>query len=385
MFKNKKNYQVASPYFSQTDINWIKSKVKNILTGKLSTGPFTEKFEKNFAKFIGTKYAVFLNSCTSALEIAIKSLNLKDGEEVIVPIQSFIADGMCVTSQKGTIVFANINPETFCLDLKEIKKLYSKKTRAVILVYFGGYMPIDTLAIKNFCKQKNILLVEDCAHAIGSEFKGKQAGSIGDVGCYSFFATKTITTAEGGMLTTNNKKIYKLALSLRERGRDWDNNKFEIYKFDWRTCRVPEFSAVMGINQFSKIHKIISHRNKITNIYDREINKSSYLKSLKKQKNQKLSIWKHITIIKNSKIKREALQNELRKKYGININWAYDPPLHLQTVYKNLYKKKFKRLEKTVKLMSKHFHLPLHMNISVSDAKYISECLISCCEKFVKR
>ncbi len=385
MRKSKKSYQVASPYFSKTDISWIKSKVKNILTGKLSTGPFTKEFENKFAKFVGTKYAVFLNSCTSALEIAIKSLNLKKGDQVIVPVQSFIADGMCVTSQNGNIVFANINPETFCLELKEIKKLYNKKTRAVILVYFGGYMPNDVFEIRKFCKQKKILLIEDCAHAIGSKFKGKQVGSIGDVGTFSFFATKTITTAEGGMLTTNNDKIYKLALSLRERGRDWDNKKFEIYKFDWRTCRVPEFSAVMGINQFSKINKIISHRTKIVNIYDKEIKKSPYLISLKKKKNQRLSIWKHITLINTSKIKREILQKELSKKYNININWAYDPPLHLQTVYKKIYKKNFKRLKKSVLLMSKHFHLPLHMKISKSDAKYISKCLILSCAKLAKK
>ena len=104
MNRKKKIYQVASPYFAKNDINWVNKRVTKILKGRLSTGPFTKEFEKNFADFIGTKYAVFLNSCTSALEISIKYLNLKNNDEVIVPVQSFIADGMCVTSQGGKCI-----------------------------------------------------------------------------------------------------------------------------------------------------------------------------------------------------------------------------------------------------------------------------------------
>jgi perosamine synthetase len=219
---NKKTFHVAGPYFSKKDINWILKETKKVLNGKLSTGPYTLKFEKLFAKFIGVKYAVFLNTCTSALEIAVHSLNLKKNDEVIVPCETFIATGMAVTSQGGKVVFANINEKTFCLDLNEIKKKFTKKTKAIMLVHFGGYMPFDVLKIRKFCKEKKIKLIEDCAHAIGSELNGVKAGSIGDIGCFSFFATKTMTTAEGGMFTTNNSKLYKHALSLRERGRDWN-------------------------------------------------------------------------------------------------------------------------------------------------------------------
>ncbi len=374
--KNKKIYNVATPYFSNKDINWILSKTKSILKGKLSTGPYAEKFEKIFAKFIGVKYAVFLNTCTSALEIAVKSLNLKKNDEVIVPCETFIATGMAVTSQGGKVVFANVNKDTFCLDLNEIKKRITKKTKAVMLVHFGGYMPFDIVEIKRFCKKKNIIIIEDCAHAIGSRLKKMNAGAVGDVGCFSFFATKTITTAEGGMLTTNNKKIYDLALSLRERGRDW-SKKGELYGIGWRSCRVPEFSALMGLSQFKNINKIITHRSKICKIYDAEIKKCPNLLSLPILKSSRLSIWKHITLLNNSKLNRSNIADILKKKHSISINWAYDPPLHLQPVYKTKYLKMRKQYLSTENLMKKHFHLPLHMQISESDAKKIIKTVIN--------
>ena len=372
---NKKTYNVAGPYFSKKDISWILKETKNVLNGKLSTGPYTAKFEKLFARFIGVKYAVFLNTCTSALEIAVHSLKLKKGDEVIVPCETFIATGMAVTSQGGKVVFANINKNTFCLDLNEIKKKFNKKTKAVMLVHFGGYMPFDILKIKKFCKEKKITLIEDCAHAVGSELNGIKAGAIGDIGCFSFFATKTITTAEGGMFTTDSRKLYKLALSLRERGRDWDK-KGELYGIGWRSCRVSEISAVMGLSQFSNINKIISHRSKICKIYNDEIKKCPYLYALPILKNSKLSIWKHITLLNHRKLNRLKILEILKKKYNIHINWAYDPPLHLQPVYKSKYLIKRKQFLKTENLMKKHFHLPLTMMISLKDAKNIVKTLI---------
>ena len=151
-YKKKKIYQVAGPYFSPKDINWIQKKTKKVLTGRLSTGPYCLEFEKRIAKFVGVKYAVFLNTCTSALEISVKYLNLKKGDEVIVPCETFIATGMAVTSQGGKIVFANINPNTFCLDLKEIRKRVNTLRPLIankLKVFDVGYLDL-TLKIFNF-------------------------------------------------------------------------------------------------------------------------------------------------------------------------------------------------------------------------------------------
>ncbi len=371
----KKIYQVAQPYFSKKDISWIKKNVDQILTGKLSTGPLTLQFEKKFAKFIGTKYAIFLNSCSSALEIAVKSLNLRKDDEVIVPVQTFIATGMAVTLQGAKVVFAEIDEDTFSICLKDLKKKVSPKTKALMLVHFGGYISKELIEIRNYCKKKRIKIIEDCAHTFGSSISNIKTGSIGIAGCFSFFSTKTITTGEGGMLTTNDPQMFNLAKSLRERGRDWSKD-VEIYNNAWRTCRVPEFSALLGLNQISQIKKINSHRNKVCKIYNKILDKSDYLKPLPFFKNIKLSIWKHITIIKNKKISRDILKKNLFEKYGIVINWAYTPALHLQPVYKKIFKKEKIRLKKSEDIMKRHFHLPLHMKISERDAKFIANCVV---------
>tara|TARA_A100001011_G_C14318675_1_gene849272 strand:+ start:5603 stop:6745 length:1143 start_codon:yes stop_codon:yes gene_type:complete len=377
-----KTYNVASPYFSNAEKKRILEGTQKVLDGRLSTGPYTKEFEKKFARFIGCKFAVFLNSCTSALEIAVKSLNLNPSDEVIVPCETFIATGMAVTSQGAKVVFANINSNTFCIDLDEIKKKCTKNTKALMLVHFGGYMPKDLKLIIQYCKRKNIKIIEDCAHALGSKFGKYTAGNIGIAGCFSFFSTKTITTGEGGMLTTNDRSIYKLALSLRERGRDWEKEG-EQYAIGWRTCRVPEISAVIGINQFSNIKKIISHRMKISKIYNKEISKTGFLTALPIYKKAKLSIWKHITLIKNNKIKRQNLAKKLKDNHKIFINWAYDPPLHLQPVYKK-YLKGRKKFRSSENILSRHFHLPLHMQISEQDAKFVIKKVIEECNNILR-
>lgn len=372
--KNRKEIHVAYPFFSKKEISFIKSNIPKILRGRLSTGPFTREFEDKFKKFIGTKYAVFVNTCTSALEISLSYLNLKKDDEVIVPTQSFIADGSSVITNNAKIVFANINPETFCLDLDEIKKRKTKKTKAIILVHFGGYMPFDVKEIKKFCVKNNIYLIEDCSHSIGSEISNLRSGSIGDVGCFSFFSTKTMTTGEGGMITTNNKSIYEYALAMRDRGRKI-NYPFEVYDKIWRNCRVLEVSALMGLAQLGQIDKFNQHRKKLVSIYNSYCNKSIYLKSLPIHNHSKLSIWKHIILIKDSRINREILQKKLKKNYNININWAYYPLLHRQPIFEKKYKFKNNYLELTEKICKKHFHLPLHMKISFKDAKYIIKAL----------
>lgn len=380
MNKFKKKLTVASPYFSNTDINYVQSKIKEILKGKLSTGPYTNKFEKKFAKFVGCKYAVFLNTCTSALEISIQSLNLKKNDEVIVPVQSFIADGTCVTNVNAKVVFAEIDEKNFCINIDELKKKTTKRTKALILVYFGGYIPQDLKKIRSFCNKKKIKLIEDCAHSIGGSVGNLKLGSVGYSGCYSFFSTKTITTGEGGMLTTNNKYLYNFALSMRERGRDWTRKK-ELYVYEGRNCRVPEINAILGLSQLSNITRFIEHRNKLVDMYDKALNNSKYVLTLKKQKKFNYSIWKHVTIIKDPKISRIKLQKYLIKNYNIYINWAYDPPLHLQPYFMKKYKIKKGFLKKTENIMSKHFHLPLHPLISTKDAKYIINSLLNSLKK----
>ena len=152
----QKQYKVALPYFSKKDISWIKEKVAVVLNGQLSTGRFVREFEESFARLVGTKYAVCVNTCTSALEISLKALGLKQDDEVIVPAETFIATGMAVTLNGGRVVFAEIDPKSFCITLDEIKRRISRRTKGIMLVHFAGNMSHDTLEIQRFCKAKGL-------------------------------------------------------------------------------------------------------------------------------------------------------------------------------------------------------------------------------------
>ena len=373
-------YHVAMPYFSEDDIAWIQEKVGVVLRGKLSTGPFVKEFEEKFAQFVGTQYAVCLNTCSSALEIALKSVGLKEGDEVIVPGQTFIATGMSVTLNGGKVVFAEIDPQTFCLTLDEIKKRKTNKTKGVMLVYFGGYMSPDTLAIQQYCRENGLFLIEDAAHAHGSSIDGQKAGAIGDAGCFSFFSTKIMTTGEGGMLTTNSKDIYEMARSLRERGTCIET-KQEIYTFPWRSSRVPEITAVLGLSQLFHLNEWLEMRNKVAAIYNKAFEKSEDLHALPNPANIYNAYWKHIAVIDNPAISRKDLAETLKAEYKININWAYEPALHLQPVYRKMYGINEGHLPVTEAVMKRHFHLPMHVGLTEDDARYIAKSVLEAVER----
>jgi perosamine synthetase len=371
-----KEYQVALPYFSDKDISWIQENVGHVLRGRLSTGPYTKEFEEKFAKRIGCKYALFVNNCTTALEISVKNFDLKEDDEVIVPVQTFIASGMAVTSNGGKVVFAEVNPKTFNLSLEEVKVRTTDKTKGVILVHFAGNVSPDTLMIRKYCNENDLFLIEDCAHAPGASIEGQSVGTIGHTGCFSFFSTKVITTGEGGMLTTNSEEIYNYSKALRERGRSL-TNPVEIYDYGWRSGRVPEVSALLGLSQLSHLDEWLDHRNQIAKIYNSILAESLDVHTINTPKNVFNAYWKHITIIDNNDIDREVLSKSLKDDFGININWAYMPPLHLQPVYRKMYDTNKGDFPISEDIMSKHFHLPMQVTISLKDANFIAESVLT--------
>jgi dTDP-4-amino-4,6-dideoxygalactose transaminase len=376
----RKHYRVAGPYFTEADISWIQKKIPVVLKSQLSTGPFMGQLEEEFAEFVGTRYAVCLNSCTSALEIALKALGLRQGDEVIVPAQTFIASGMAVTLGGGEVVFAEINPDSFCLDLAEIKRRMTRRTRGVILVHFCGNMSKDTLEIRRFCRANGLFLIEDSAHAHGSRIDGKMAGSIGDAGCFSFSATKVMTMSEGGMITTDSRRIRDFALSFRERGQSLYTDR-ELFSFPWRSCRVPEISALLGLRQLASLEKAIGVRNRIAKVYGRHFADAESIHTLTIPANVRSSYWKHITVIDDRRIRRERVRELLKRDYNIDINWAYDPPMHLQPVYRKMYGTRKGALAATEDISSRHFHLPMHLGISAKDAAFVARSTLAVMRK----
>jgi len=368
-------YPIAVPYFPEREIEGILNKIRDILKGDsfLSMGPYVEQFEKEFAKYIGTKYATATNSCTSALEIALRTIGLEERDEVILPVETFIATGSAVVREGGKIIFAEIDSNTFCISFEDLKNKVTSRTRVVIIVHMAGLITPSIWEIKDFCKKRGIFLIEDAAHAHGAMIDGVKAGNIGDIGCFSFYPTKIITSAEGGMLTTNDEEFYKKAKSFRNRGIDVDTN-IEIFSETGSNNRMSELHALLGLSQLKYVEEFVSHRNRIAKIYDsslEELELAGIVNRITYPLNTRHSYWRYVVKLLE-KIDRKIVKQEMAKR-GIDIDWPYDPPLHLQPVFKKLFGTKEGTLKRSEEVMKGHVCLPIHLKISEEDAKYIVE------------
>ena len=372
-------YPIASPFFPKEDIPEILEKIKTILEGDslLTRGPYVEELERLFASRVGTKYAIAVNSGASALELSLGSF-LNPGDEVILPVETFVATANAVIRQGGKPIFAGINPKTFCLSFKEVQRLATKRTKAIIIVHFGGIITDEIWEIKKLCQQKGIYLIEDAAHAHGSMSQGVYSGNIGDAGCFSFFATKVLTTGEGGIITTNNRKIYEYAKSVRSHGIDV-LSPTEIYNQVGTNSRMNEISALLGLAQLKHLNQFIAHRNTIAEIYDSNLEqyeRKGLIYRIKSGKNtvSVCSYWRYIVRLKES-INRVKIKQALLKK-EIAVDWPYDPPLMLQPVFKSISNARDPHLSKTLEYLQYHICLPVHMSITPQDAQYIIKSFI---------
>jgi perosamine synthetase len=371
-------YSIAWPYFPEHEIEWILSEFKTILSGNgmLSMGDHVRKFEKEFADYIGASFAVGTNSCSAALEIALRSIGLQPGEEVIVPVETFIATGAAVVREGGRPVFAEINPETFCITLDSIKEKVTDKTRAIIIVHLAGLISSEIFSIKEYCDKKGFILIEDAAHAHGAEIDGRKAGSLGHIGCFSFFPTKMMTTAEGGMAVTSDESIYHRVSSYRNRGLDLSANS-EQYSDIGTNNRMTEIAAIMGRSQLRYLDKFVAMRNRVASIYNDIISSSElnkFFKLVAVPPNVVNSYWRYIVSL-DANIERKKLK-DLMTKDGIPIDWAYYPPLHLQPVFIKLYGNRKGMSPLSEEILEHNICLPMHVCIKDNDAMFIAERLL---------
>lgn len=358
---------MADPHFDSDDRERIHKEIESILDNSLSMGPNVVAFQKEFAIKMNVTHAVAMNSCTSALESALLAHQVK-GREVIVPSQTFIATGMAVHLSGGKPVFAEISPRTLCLDLDDVKSKVTKNTIGIILVHMTGIITPDILDFKNFCNENKLFLIEDAAHSPGAMSNDQYAGTIGDVGCFSFFPSKVMTSAEGGMLVTNNDEIAHFARSYQNRGRDMNSN-VEIYNMPGRNVRMTEMSALLGRIQLEKLDVFLEKRRALASTYQKQLFGINSIDVLVPEDLKSSSFWK-VPIILHNKIDRVALTDYLQSK-GISVDWAYNPPLHLQPVFVNLYGTFEGQLPITERCLASHICLPCHPGMEEEDVLYV--------------
>ena len=328
---NKKTiYPVSIPYISQRDINSVNKVLKN---GWISSdGPEVRKFESEFSKFIGRKYSVAVSSGTAALEIAIKALDIKKNDEVLIPNFTIISNALAVVKQQAKPVLVDCNLENWNIDINQLENKINKKTKAIIVTHIYSFAN-DMDKILKICRKNSIFVIEDAAEVIGLKYKNKKCGSFGDISTFSFYANKQITTGEGGMISVNKFDLYNKCKSLRNLcfGK---LNRFNHEDIGWN-YRMTNIQAALGLSQIKNINKIVKKKIMIGR---------QYYKNLKLNKNltilppfisySKNIYWVVGILIKNKKIKSSLLAIKLRK-FGI-MTRPFFWPMHEQQIFKKM-------------------------------------------------
>jgi len=329
---------IAKPYLTNDE---AQSTYDTILSGWVTQGPKVQEFEEKFAKYVGSKYAIALSNCTTALHLAMVVTGIKDGDEVICPSMSYVATANCIKYVNATPVFAEVNDQ-YNLDIIDVEKRITSKTKAILLVHQIG-MPADIDAFKALCKKYNLKLIEDAACAAGSAYKGNKIGSHSELVCFSFHPRKVITTGDGGMITTNNEEYAKRVKLLRQHAMSVSDRErhsaskiiFEDHVELGYNYRMTDIQAAMGIKQLEKLEMIIEERRKIAMKYIdalRDINcirlpieKQSYFSNY-----QSFSIFlKENCKISRNELMQQLFNMEISSRRGIMTS-------HRETAYKDI-------------------------------------------------
>lgn len=378
MKKNKKKIFFNIPYFSQHALENIK-KLHN-LNKYSENGYFSKKCEKWLENTIHCKEALLVNSCTSALEICSMLINIKPGDEIILPSYTFVTTANAFVSRGARPIFVDIDKKTLNLDTKQIEDKITKKTKAIIIVHYAG-ISCDIDEIIRIKKKYNVYLIEDAAQAILSKYKGKYLGSIGDLATLSFHDSKNIHCGTGGALLINNKKFHKRAHQIKNKGTNRHLfDKGEVKKYSWvdigSAYSINEINAAYLCSQLKIAKKIISQRNSIWKLYHSEFKNLEFKKLIIRPVVPKYSKTNgHMYYILVQKKFRDRIIKFLEKR-GIFALFHY-LPLHNSFFFRKNFKNRI-NLENTELISKTIIRLPMHRDINIKKIKYIKKII----EKF---
>jgi len=358
------------PYMGDEEIEAISEVLQS---GWIGLGPKTAMFEEEFAKYIGVKFAVGVNSATAALDIALKLLRVNFGDEVIVPTITFVSTAHVVAYNLATPIFVDVDEKTMNLSLDDVEKKLSKRTKAIIPVHYSG-RPVDIDALKEVVGK--ISIIEDAAHACGALYKGKHCGALGDMGCFSFHAVKNLAMGDGGAITLNNHDMSERAKRLRWLGIDkttWDRT--DIGRTYWwqyfvdeigLKCHMNDLIASIGLVQLRKLEDMNQRRREIVKQYDDAFKTIDWIIAPPGDDDEYKSSW-HIYWIRVPK--RDELTVYL-KDAGI-ITGVHYYPIHLYRCYGNIVS-----LPVAEKLSKEIVSLPMHPGLTDDDVEKVIQKII---------
>ena len=364
----KKIIQTAGPSIGQKEIDYVLDAVKNGWYENWSG--YLDKFERKFAEYIGTKYAIPTSSCTGALHLALAALQIKKGDEVIVPDTSWIATAAVVKYVNATPVFVDVNRDSWTISPESIAKAISKKTKAIIPVHLYGH-PADMDPIMEIAEENSLYVIEDAAPSIGASYKGKRTGALGDIAAFSFQGAKLMVTGEGGMLVTNNDEIYEKASSIANQGRD-PNKQFWIKEIGLK-YKMSNIQAALGLAQLERIDELIRKKRNIYEWYKYHLDGISGIQLSKESEWAKSIHWMTSIVLSNTvPIERDAFRAKLLDK-NIDTRPIFPPMSGFPM---------FKKVNNPVAefIGRRGINLPTALKLEKDDIDFVSENVITLLE-----
>lgn len=318
---------VAAPLLGERELEYV---VDAVRSGWISSqGKYVTEFEERFSQYCGVKYGIATSSGTTALHLALASLDIGKGDEVIIPTFTMIATANAVTYTGAKPVLVDAESHTWNLDIEKIEKKITKKTKAIIVVHTYGH-PVDMDPICNIADNHGLYVIEDAAEAHGAEYKGRRAGGLGDVACFSFYANKIITTGEGGMVVTSNKEVAEKARILRAHA--FSEDKHFWHRYVGFNYRMSNLQAAIGVAQIEKIDKLVEIRRKNARIYNSLLKDVEGITLQPEARWAKNVHWMYSILTEDDfGLDRDELMRELEKE-GIETR-TFFYPIHTQPIY----------------------------------------------------
>jgi perosamine synthetase len=370
--KYKLKYSIRDKIFVNKMMN------KTLNRGYLTDGgPNIAKFEKLWCEFNKSKHSIAVSNCTTGLECILRALNVK-GSSVIVPSYTFIASPMSIFNAGAIPIYADVDRKTLSLSLESIKSNVRKDTKAVMIVHVGGVVTNEINKIKEWCEENNIYLIEDAACAHGSEFSNIKVGNFGIASCFSFHHSKVLTSGEGGIITTNDKKLAEKMKRIRAIGLDRSVNNYESFEVG-SNFKMSEITAILGILHTKNANKIIKERRKIAKSYNTQIKFNKKINRFELPKLTNSSYYKYYLYIESKDTRDKLVKYCLNK--GIDLPpYTYQVLCSDQEISKKIECVKKDKLINSRWLSDHILCLPMYNGLKKKEIKYISKTI----NKFIK-
>ena len=356
--------------FDAEDRRWIAARIEEVLaSGQLTLGAFGRSFEQAFAALCGARFAVAVNSGTSALEIALRTQGV-EGRDVLVPANTFFATAAAVLHAGGRPVLMDTDPESLGTAPEEVERRITADTAGVIVVHIGGLVSRRTPEIAELVRRRGIWLIEDAAHAHGSSFAGRSAGTFGIAGSFSFYPTKVMTSGEGGMLVTNDDRIAEEARIYRDQGKaSFTQNAHTRLGYNWR---MSEPHAIIGVRHLEKLPGMLAARQRIAALYDEGLAGLSGLRPLAVPEGGVCNYYKYVALLRD-RVDRKALKERLRRDHGIALSGeVYEEPLQCQPVFEGF---RDTALPASEDLCARHVCLPVFASMTDEQVHRVLDAL----------